>query len=59
MNNRIYVRDDAGELWFFEDHRIRMLAAENVPDNGYVCASFEEGIQLLNKWGYITNDDAE
>jgi hypothetical protein len=55
-NNRIYIRDDSGELWFFEDGRIRHLGSEWIAEdqNGYPCNSWEEGIRLLNEMGYIT-----
>lgn len=60
--NRLYVRDDEGELWFLEDGRIRMLGAEFKADgaldveNGYHANSWEEAIKLLNEYGYIQGD---
>jgi hypothetical protein len=54
--NRLYIRDDAGMLWFFEDGRIRLLASEDVPQNGYPANDWTDAIRLLNEMGYITNE---
>jgi len=67
MSDRIYVRDDLEHAWFFEDGRIRCVLAELDPDpeneNGYPCDSLEDGIKLLNEYGYITgieyNDEVD
>ena len=55
----IYVRDDLGHAWYYSDGAIRLVLAElggDVPfeENGYPCSNLEEGIELLNEYGYIT-----
>ena len=58
----LLVRDDAGELWYFRDGKIRMIAAEiEAPnrtereENGYRCDSLEDGIECLIDYGYLSN----
>jgi hypothetical protein len=57
----LFVRDDEGMVWFFLNGRIRLLEAEQEmgSENGYPCSSFENGIDLLNKAGYITLNQNE
>lgn len=57
----IYVRDDLGHAWYFCDGRIKLVLAdlqvrdqEEFDENGYVCDNLEQGISLLNEYGYIT-----
>ena len=50
---RLYIRDNAGQLWFFEDGLIQIKSDYYIPQNGYPVASLEEGIRLLNEEGYI------
>lgn len=56
------VRDDEGELWYFRDGKIRMIAAEiEAPnesereENGYWCNCLEDGIEFLIEYGYLSN----
>lgn len=54
---RLFVRDDEGELWFYEGGRIRMLACdEGDPENGYFASDWEDAILKLNEMGYITEE---
>lgn len=51
------VVDDLGFVWLFEDRKIRLPEADSdigYEENGYYCDSFEEGVQLLKEYGYIT-----
>ncbi len=52
---RLYVRDDQGERWYFDGDRIRCVGDASV-DGGYACDSLEDGIRLLNQYGYITGE---
>lgn len=54
----LVVRDDLGERWRFTGERIRCIG-DRTPDGGYHCDSLEEGIRLLNQYGYITNTPKE
>jgi len=64
MADFIYIHDDLGLAWYFQEDkdgqgRIKCVLAdldEIVPagENGYHCDSLEEGIKLLNEYGYIT-----
>jgi len=56
------VRDDGGELWYFRDGKIRMIAAEiespndaERQENGYWCDSLEDGIECLIDYGYLAH----
>ena len=58
----LLVRDDEGELWYFRDGKIRMIAAEvelssnaEREENGYWCDSLEDGIERLIDYGYLSN----
>lgn len=58
----LLVRDDEGELWYFRDGKIRMIAAEiessgmfEREENGYWCDSLEDGIDYLIDAGYLSN----
>ena len=61
-NQIAYIRDDNGHAWYFSDGKIRCVLAELATtlspeerkENGYYCDSFEEGVSLLNEYGYIT-----
>ena len=63
MSRRIYIRDDSGLAWYYDEKagRIKCLAAELIhePDNGYPCDTLEEGIELLNEHGYIVVSKGE
>lgn len=57
----IYVRDDLGHAWYYDGEKIRLVLADleakdpkEFEENGYYCDSLEEGIYLLNEFGYIT-----
>jgi hypothetical protein len=47
-----------GWAWTFDGERIVTFSdiIDNVPEAGYPCASWEEGIRLLNETGYISGD---
>ena len=55
----IYIRDDNGHAWYFAGSRIRCVAADDTPDNGYLCSGLDEGVKVLNDLGYITGFDEE
>jgi hypothetical protein len=54
---RVYIRDDLGCAWYFdrEEEKIKCQEANHYPDNGYPCQSLEDGVDLLNQYGYITD----
>ena len=52
----LFVLDDLGYAWFFKDGRIQLEESADIPDNGYDCESLEDGIRLLNEYGYITGE---
>lgn len=50
-----YVMDDLDELWYYNESTGRIkLVGDPTPDGGYYCENFEEGVALLNEYGYIT-----
>jgi len=49
-----YIRDDLGELWFFNGRRVNLVSLWNVNGSGYYCSSWEDAIDTLKKDGYIT-----
>lgn len=46
------VKDDNGVMWGFSDGRIQAFD-DPTPDGGYLCKNFEEGVELLKKYGYL------
>lgn len=54
----LYIRDDLGYAWSFDGNRIFLVSAERelAEQNGYYCNSWEEGIAILNRDGYITEE---
>ena len=58
-NQPIYIRDDEGYAWYFDEGRIRCFGDDGVLANGYECDSLEEGIWILNEADYITSLNLE
>lgn len=60
-SNAIYIRDDLGHAWYFDGEKIRLQLADLDPEfkeeNGYYCAGWEDGIRILNEFGYISGYD--
>jgi len=61
MTGKLYIRDDNGHSWYFENGAMRLVLAdlEGIPydQNGYPCNSLEEGIAILNENEFITSQD--
>lgn len=60
-NKTVYIRDDLGMAWSFDGERVynilaemEMQESEDAEQNGYPCESWDEAIQMLNEYGYIT-----
>lgn len=64
--HRLFIRDDCGYAWTLIDLKPKphwkiiamkdLLEIDKVPEAGYFCSCWEEGIQILNKMGYITGN---
>jgi len=58
----LFIRDDNGYAWTFVGAKLfgKIVAVKDlldkVPEAGYFCNSWEEGIQILNEMGYITGN---
>lgn len=46
------IVDDWGVTWEFNGERIRCVGT--IGDSGFYCETFEHGVALLKKYGYIT-----
>lgn len=55
---RLYIRDDQGYAWTFDNGRIVSVRdlVDGVKMGGYECGSFLVGIAMLNKMGIITGN---
>lgn len=59
----IYIRDDQGHAWYYSEiqgrGKIRSVLGDlstelGKGENGYDCDGLEDGIRLLNEYGYIS-----
>lgn len=48
----VCITDANGIRWFFDGEKIKRLELENEPDDGYECASLEDGLSILIQMGY-------
>ena len=57
-----YIRDDRGFRWYYSARAGRIICADDRSDgperanDGYACNSKAEGIALLRRYGYITDE---
>jgi hypothetical protein len=64
-----WVEDDYGKHWYFDGEKIKCYEAERefkencdiegLKDNGYYCNSPEEGLILLERYGYFRNSNTK
>jgi len=59
MSSTYGVRDDCGYLWCFDGKRVYMPLVDDEEGSGYPCSSWDEAIELLNKYGYIDSRQKE
>jgi hypothetical protein len=57
-SNNAYIRDDNGYAWYFDTELKRIVSmmdvVQGIKGSGYPCLDLQEGVEILNKMGYIT-----
>ncbi len=49
------IRDDLGTPWYYDEATAHIrCVADDTEGAGYDCASFEDGVRILNELGYLT-----
>ena len=54
LQDGFIVKDDSCHWWYFTGDKIKMLGDDSGEEGGYDCATFADGVFLLEMNGYIT-----